>query len=223
MRAIWLGAGLALLLGATTVHAAADLSKVNGDISVAAGQQAGNLDTVNGDIHVGADATAGKASTVNGDIVLGAGAHAGALSTVNGAIRLEAGASSSGIGNVNGSLHLAPRSTVAGNAGNVNGEITLDAATVGGNLQTTAGDITLSNGAVIHGSLTVKRDNSWLGSWFPRLQHWPVIVIGPGCRVDGPLLFQRPVKLYVSDQASVGPIQGAKPVRYTGAAPPTGD
>lgn len=46
--------------------------------------------------------------------------------------------------------------------------------------------------------------------------------IGEGiATVNGPLTFERPVKLYISYQAKVaGPISGAEAVTFTGAAPP---
>lgn len=123
------------------------------------------------------------------------------------------------IATVNGGLHLAPRSVVAGTARNVNGRIQLDAASVHGDVETTAGDVRLDNGALISGGLTVRRDQGWFATWFPMFQHEPVIVVGPGCRITGKLVFQRPVKLYVSDRAEIGPVTGATAVRFAGAVP----
>jgi hypothetical protein len=37
--------------------------------------------------------------------------------------------------------------------------------------------------------------------------------------VEGPLEFEREVKLYVSDTAKVGEIKGATPVRFSGEKP----
>lgn len=221
MRASWLGGMLLLAVCGATAHAAlADRSRVNGSIEIGAGQQAGNVDTVNGAIRIGAKAVVGRASTVNGGITLGDDARAAALRTVNGAIRLQPGATVSGaIATVNGGLHLAPRSVVAGMARNVNGSIQLDAASVHGDVETTAGDVRLDNGALIGGGLTVRRDQSWFATWFPMFQHEPVIVVGPGCRIAGKLVFQRPVRLYVSDHAVIGPVSGARVLRFAGTAP----
>ncbi len=221
MRASWLGGMLLLAVCGATAHAApADRSRVNGSIDIGTGQQAGNVDTVNGEIRIGANAVVGRASTVNGGITLGADARGAALHTVNGSIHLATGAAVSGpITTVNGGLRLQARSTVAGTAGNVNGTIDLDAAQVQGDVWTTAGDVRLSHGAVISGGLTVKRDHSWFTTWFPMFQHEPLIVVGPGCRIVGKLVFQRPVKLYVSDRAEIGPVTGATAVRFAGAVP----
>jgi hypothetical protein len=45
-------------------------------------------------------------------------------------------------------------------------------------------------------------------------------VIGPGAVVEGDLRFERDVRLYVSDQATVGPISGATAIRFSGDRPP---
>jgi hypothetical protein len=42
----------------------------------------------------------------------------------------------------------------------------------------------------------------------------------PGGTVDGDLRFERPVQLYVSDRATVGPVVGTTAVRIAGDAPP---
>ena len=48
----------------------------------------------------------------------------------------------------------------------------------------------------------------------------PRIVVGPGSRVGGTLNFERKVSLYVSDRATIGPVQGATAVKYSGERPP---
>jgi hypothetical protein len=47
-----------------------------------------------------------------------------------------------------------------------------------------------------------------------------IALSGPGSTVDGDLRFERPVQLYVSDRATVGPVAGATAVRFAGDAPP---
>ena len=44
----------------------------------------------------------------------------------------------------------------------------------------------------------------------------PCIVVGPGLVVGSRLKFERPVKLYVSDQARVGPLEGATAIPFSG-------
>jgi hypothetical protein len=48
----------------------------------------------------------------------------------------------------------------------------------------------------------------------------PVIVIGPGATVQGELRFERKVKLYVSDKATIGTVIGATAVPFSGETPP---
>jgi hypothetical protein len=48
----------------------------------------------------------------------------------------------------------------------------------------------------------------------------PLIIIGPGATVQGDLRFERKVRLYVSDKATIGAVIGATPVSFTGDSPP---
>ena len=69
--------------------AAADISKVNGSVSLAPNQTAGRVSTVNGSVQIGALATADAVSTVNGQINVGAGARIReSAAAVNGRIQL---------------------------------------------------------------------------------------------------------------------------------------
>ena len=65
-------------------------------------------------------------------------------------------------------------------------------------------------------------DDSWF-SWlsffgFGRSQ-LPQVVIGPGAIVKGKLRFRQEVKLYVSDQATIDPVEGATVTKFSGAHP----
>ena len=64
-----------------------------------------------------------------------------------------------------------------------------------------------------------KPDNNWfpglLGKREPQR-----IVIAQGARVDGPLVFEREVKLYVHATAQIGPVTGATAVRFEGDRAP---
>ncbi len=198
------------------------ISRVNANIIVAGGEHTGDLSTVNGSIKIGTHAQVGKATTVNGSIRIGAGATATSLTTVNGSIHVAAQAKVMGrIMAVNGSIRLAPKTLVTGQVANVNGAIVLDGAHVGGSLETSEGNITLENTALVDGNLNVKVSHGWFISWFSSFfRKTPRVVIGPGCTVRGTLHFERPVELYISRQAKVGPIEGAKAMYFTGASPP---
>ncbi len=194
---------------------------VNGSIRVPAGQKSGNVGTVNGSIHVDSNAGVGDATTVNGSIGLGAHATAQALKTVNGEITLDEGARiEHGIVSVNGALVLHQGADVTGKLQNVNGHIELDDAHVGGGISTVDGDIDVGAHSRVEGGIVVhKRDSGWF-SWSGP-QKPPRIVIGPGAVVKGDLRFEQPVHLYVSDTASIGPVSGASPIKFSGASPPS--
>ena len=195
-----------------------ETSKVMGNIEVAAGEHTGDVSTVNGSIRIRENALVATAVTVNGSIDLASHASAAELKTVNGSIRLGQGARVSGaVNSVNGELSLAEGAEVGGQLGNVNGPIRVAAAHVGGGLDAVSGGIELGPDAQVDGGIHVHKDNgalNWGGGNVPR------IVVGPGSRVGGTLNFERKVLLYVSDKATIGPVQGATVVKYSGERPP---
>jgi len=195
-----------------------ETSKVMGDVTVAAGERSGDVSTVNGSIRVRDNATVASVHTVNGSISLEPHASAAELKTVNGPIRLEQGARVRGdVNTVNGGLSLAAGAEVGGQLGNVNGAIRVAAAHVGGGVETVSGGIELGPDAQVDGGIHVHKNDGLLnfdGVSVPR------IVIGPGSRVGGTLNFERKVALYVSDRATIGPVQGASIVKYSGDRPP---
>jgi len=74
------------------------------------------------------------------------------------------------------------------------------------------------------GILVRKHDESWLETWihqwFPEHNPRPRIVIGPGAVMTGRLQFQCEVKLYVSHRASIGIVEGATAIVFSGEQPP---
>ena len=215
---------LALLLALpASALANGGISKVNGAIRTDPGQVYGDLSTVNGSIELRARVRAASVSTVNGGIRSEAAASARDLTTVNGGIRLGNGNLVTGdVTTVNGSIRIADHGRVDGNVITVNGGISLDQSRIGGMLRTSNGDITVGAGSVVVGGIRVDKPQShW---WWPIRFESPRppirVVIGPGAVVQGPLQFQRPVLLYVSDRARIGNVSGATPVRFSGEAPP---
>jgi DUF4097 and DUF4098 domain-containing protein YvlB len=192
--------------------------RINGTVSVAAGQSATDASTVNGAIHVAPDAAVLEATTVNGSITLGDRATATSAATVNGGITVGALARVAGdVTTVNGALTLKTGADVQGDLQNVNGRITLEAAHLGGGIETVAGDITVGADARVDGGIAVRKPQGFSISFSKNV---PVIVIGPGAMVKGPLKFEREVKLLVSDRATIGPVSGATPVSFAGDSPP---
>jgi DUF4097 and DUF4098 domain-containing protein YvlB len=191
-------------------------NKVNGSVHVAAGKEAGSAHTVNGSIHIDENAAVTSAGTVNGSVHLGAHATAKSLNTVNGSVSLAEGAHATGsVDSVNGDLTLSDGADVGGGISNVNGKITLTAAHVGGGIRTVSGSINIGGASHVEGGILVKKPSGNLFS-----SDDPIIVIGPGATVQGDLRFERKVRLFVSDKATIGTVTGATPVSFTGDTPP---
>jgi hypothetical protein len=87
---------------------------------------------------------------------------------------------------------------------------------VGGGLETVNGDISLRGTSRIEGGILVRKPEFSLFHWE---SSGPRIVIGPGATVAGSLRFEREVRLYVSDRATIGPVTGATPIRFAGESP----
>lgn len=191
-------------------------TKVNGSVHVPAGKAADEAKTVNGSIHIDDTAMVTSASTVNGSISLGKHASATSLKTVNGSVTLGAGARvSESAGSVNGDLTLADGAEVGGHLTNVNGKIRLTAAHVGGGIKTVNAGISIMGASRVENGIMVDKPSGIMFN-----SEDPVIVIGPGATVSGDLRFERKVKLYVSDKATIGTVIGATAVPFTGEAPP---
>jgi cytoskeletal protein CcmA (bactofilin family) len=216
---IFAAAVVAVLAFTTALVSAADdeHSKVVGSVHVEPGQHTGDATTVNGSVEIGASAVVKKADTVNGSVTLGEHSTAESVDTVNGSARLEKGARVSGnLSVVNGHISLDEGAEVLGRVTNVNGGIQLDDAHVGGGIETSTGDIDIGPNSRLEGGILVNEDTSWFSFGSPKV---PRVVIGPGAVVKGTLKFKRPVKLYVSDRASVGAVEGATANKFSGEHP----
>ncbi|MCH7981632.1 MAG: hypothetical protein IID59_09015 [Proteobacteria bacterium] len=196
-------------------------STVNGSITV--GKKAtvtGSLSTVNGSIRVGEGSRIEDASTVNGSLRISDDSHTEDLQTVNGGIRVGEQVVVDGeITAVNGKINVNTGSSVDGEVSNVNGSIVLSGSTVARDVSTVNGDIRVVDGAVVKGDVIVEEvSNSFFGNGKK-----PTVVIGPGSRVEGVLLLKREVKLYISDRAEVGGVEGVMSmddaVRFSGDRP----
>ena len=197
---------LTLALATTPALAQQDVSKVNGSVSADAGQAYGDLETVNGSVSIAAGATVEDASTVNGSITVGDKAQAASLETVNGAIRIGKDVQvRKDVETVNGSIFTDRGTTIGGNVDTVNGAIGLVGTHLAGGIETVNGDITVGIGSHVKGGIKVEKPRGW--SIKPRRD--PRIIIGPNAVVEGPLVFERPVTLYVHTSARIGAVTGA--------------
>ena len=86
------------------------------------------------------------------------------------------------------------------------------------NVSTVSGDIELAGGAVVMGNVVVEKPGNWDTN-----KREPRVVIGPGSRVEGVIRLERTVKLYISDSAEVGGVEGVMTmddaVRFSGKKP----
>lgn len=211
---------LALALAAPAALALdRNIDKINGSITVDAGERYGDLGTVNGSINIGAGAKVRDAETVNGSIRVAENVQVGGLSTVNGSIRVATNVTvNDDVGTVNGSVFVDRGSSIRGDVETVNGAIGLIDADVAGGINTVNGDVTVGVRSHVTGGIHYEKPSKqWISFGKPKV---PRVVIGPHARVGGALVFERPVVLYVHASARTGPITGATAVRYDGAKPP---
>jgi len=106
---------------------------------------------------------------------------------------------------------------VAGAIETVNGAIGLVDTDVARGLETVSGDITVGVGSHVRGGIHVDKPQMQVLSFHKRD---PRIVIGPDAQVDGALVFERPVQLFVHERAKIGTVTGATVRRFSGAVPP---
>ena len=209
---------LALATCAPAALADDDVSKVNGSIHTDAGASYRDLETVNGSIHLAAGVRARDVETVNGSIHADDNVQARGMQTVNGAIRGGRGLLLGGsIETVNGGIFIDHGSRIDGGVETVNGSIGLVGTEVAQDVETVNGNITIGIGSHVKGALKVKKPSFSLSLTPPRK---PRIVIGPGAVVDGEMVFERAVTLYVHESARTGAITGAEAQAYSGDRPP---
>src|SRR5882757_4152940 len=196
-----------------------DHERVLGSVRVQPGEHVGDATTVNGSVDIGANAVVKHAETVNGSITVHENATLDAVQTVNGSIDLAPGVHVAGkVELVNGKITVGRRADIGGKLSSVNGSIQLTAAHVGGGIETTNSNLTVGADSRVEGGILYNETSDGWFSFFgkPKL---PQVIIGPGAIVKGSLRFRREVKLYVSDQATIGPVEGATVIRFSGARP----
>ena len=159
-------------------------------------------------------------SKVNGTIRIEAGEHTGDLDTVNGGIEIGPGAQVEDAETVNGSIEVAENASTRG-LSTVNGDVRVGpGAAIDGDIETVNADLTVGAGSHVRGAIHYEEIKP---SWFAFDRRDPRVVIGPNARVDGPLVFERKVQLFVHESAKTGPVTGATAVSYQGARAPQGD
>lgn len=211
----------ALAIAAGPAFAQQSIDKVNGSITAEHGQQYGDLETVNGSIRIEDGVRLEDASTVNGSIKGGDDVQARSLETINGAIRVgERAQLRGGMETVNGSLFADRGSRIGGDLATVNGAIGIVDTDLDGDIETVRGDITVGVGSHVTGGIHVEKPNGSGWNLHFGKHQVPRIVIGPDAVVDGPLVFEHEVTLYVHSSARVGRITGARAIAFSTPTPP---
>lgn len=197
-----------------------DIDKVNGAITAEAGQAYGDLGTVNGGIQLERGASAKDVETVNGGVTADDAVTASEVSTVNGSIRFgRDGRISRNLETVNGGIFIDRGSRVGGDISTVNGAIGLVGTAVQGGIETVNGDVTVGADSRVARGIRIEKPKGNFGLNFGK-HKIPRVVVGPNAVVEGPLVFEREVKLYVHASARIGSVSGANAVRYDGASTP---
>ena len=211
---------------------AQSISKVNGSVSVAAGQSIDEVSTVNGTIDVAKNAVIrDEISVVNGQITAAEGVRIGSISAVNGDIQIGENSSVGEVTTVNGAMKFGRKLKASDDLTSVNGEILVNAGS------TVAGDVTSVNGSIgliatnvtgkvtnVYGNTTVGVNSSVGGLKYTKPKGFsirmkkrqvPRVIIGPRATVRGEMIFEHEVKLYVHSSAKVGRITGATAIPYS--------
>lgn len=174
---------------------------------------------VDGSIQVEADARASRLRTVDGDISLGENAQATSIGTVDGNVALASQAVCSGdVSSVDGRIELAPASRVKGDVRSMVGTIRAEDSVIEGSIRSVASRIELSGHTRVGGIVLDKPDPS-VNIDDHAEQRPPVVLIGPGAIVSGPIVAQRGGTLLVSRQAHIGTVRGIAVQRFDGPMP----
>lgn len=204
---------------ALPAHAQQGIDRISGDITAEAGRQYGDLETVSGDIELRDQAHLEDASTVSGNIDGGDGVHAESLSSVSGNVKLgEQARISDDIESVSGDIFVGRGGQVGGDVETVSGSIGIVDTDLAAGIETISGDVTVGAGSHVKGSLRVEKSDGFSVSFGNRRPQR--IVIGPDAVVEGPMVFERDVVLYVHDSARTGKITGATAIRFSTPTPP---
>lgn len=193
----------ALLLACALAGCAMHIDK---NVHVQQGDMSRSVYDVDGAIDVDAQARARKLSTVDGNITLGRWAQATELRSVDGNLTMAAGSSCSGdLRTVDGTIRLADSARIGGDVETLTGRIEAQGALIAGQVETVSGRIALSGAThVDQGIVLALPSPKESGDDLKRL---PVVIIGPGVVVAGPIVAHRGGTLWVSRKASVGPVQ----------------
>lgn len=208
----------AILLGALAV--AGCTLHVDRSSTLKSGTYHGSVYSVDGNVTVEPSAHVRKISVVDGDIVLGKSAHAAGLRSVDGRIQLDDGAICSGdVKSVAGKISLADGVRIKGDVRTLSGNIDANGALIGGTLETVAGRVRLTGTTHVSKGILLPKPDPNMTVNNHEARRLPVLVVGPGVVVEGPIVAARGGVLKVSRQAKIGVVRGISVQWFDGAAP----
>lgn len=207
-----------VLLGVLTMAACS--FHVDRATTVKSGASHGSVYSVDGDVRVESLAHVRKISVVDGNILLGHGAHTSGLRSVDGRIELDSGVICTGnVRSVAGRIRLADGVRVEGDVQTLTGTIDADNASIDGQLETVAGRVRLTGSTHVAKGILLPKPRPNMKVNNHEEQRLPVLVIGPGVVVEGPIVAERGGVLKVSRQARIGEVRGISVQWFDGAAP----
>lgn len=190
------------------------LESVSGGVEIAPWAIVGGADTTSGHIHVHEEAAVGPVRSISGNVVVGNKAWIRSAKTVSGHITLGRDVQvEEGVKSTSGTIKTGHGCRIQGDVNSVSGDIALHATEVEGNIHVVSSDLTVAADSKVSGGIHLPRTTS---SSF----HLPRIVIGAHARVEGELVFESPVELYVHTTAQTGTIRGASRIVYSTPHPP---
>lgn len=208
-----------------------NLSTVNGNIRVGWGSEAMNVKVVNGSINLEDECRVNNVSIVTGDVTVGKGVRLrGQTKIVTGDLASGEGTTfEKGISIVTGGAHLGPKTNVKAGVSVVTGEVKIE-----GDSEVAGAVRIVTGGLSVHGPARVGRAENVKGNMMfekatvlgdiklkknkggdAATAQLDEIRLGPGTRVKGSIIAERPVKLLVHKDAKVeGDIKGATAEPY---------
>jgi len=190
---------------------------------IAAGSARRPVYSVDGGVHVAAHARAGKIRSVDGGVVLDDWAAATAIKAVDGGVSMGRQAVCvKNLSSVDGRVTLARGARVGGELHTYVASLDATDAEIGGAIRTVSGHVALHGITHVGGGIYLDKPKP---STDPTDEVWkrlPVVVVGPGVAVDGPVVAQRGGTLWVSRRARIGAVSGLRVQWFDGAAPPAG-
>ncbi|MCY4357990.1 MAG: hypothetical protein OXD01_10785 [Gammaproteobacteria bacterium] len=199
--------GSYVFAGRVSAQEEQDISQVNSDISITAGEQTGDLSTVNGSIIIAERVTAGEVSTVNGSITLDDESSTAFVKTINGSISTGTNVTIDGsLETVNGNISTDRSTQIMGSIETVNGNLHLHQTEVADDVQTTRGNILILDGSQVKGDVLFSGHRNWWNRLFGFSIGRPELTIDASSEVVGNIHLYHPVDLNVAEGSLHGEV-----------------